>query len=107
MGLWKWLKGLFSKVGSFVKKLWALAQPFLQEVLSKTAQNIWASSQDLFIAAVQYVAEQGLPTDEARQKAFKAYLLEKAKDKISQLKDRELNLLREMALAIYKKATEQ
>lgn len=100
-----WFKSLFEKVGSIVKKLWSLAQPYLKEVLSETAQNIWASSQDLFIAAVQYVAEQGLPTDEAKQKAFKAYLLEKAKDEVSELKDSELNLLREMALAIYKKVT--
>lgn len=107
MGLWKWLKSIFSNIGSFIKKMWNLATPFLKEVLSKTAQNIWASSQDLFVAAIQYVAEQGLPTDEAKQKAFKAYLLEKAKDEVSQLKDSELNLLREMALAIYKKATEK
>ena len=98
-----WFKSLFGKIGSLVKKMWILAQPFLKEVLSKTAQNVWASSQDLLIAAVQYVATQELPTNEAKQKAFKEYLLRQAKDEVSQLKDSELNLLREMALAIYKK----
>ena len=106
MGLWKWLKGLFNKVGAFVSKMWNLAKPFLQEVLSATAKNIWISSQDILIAAVQYVAEQGLPTDEAKQGAFKQYLKDKGTVELAELKDSELNLLREMALAIWKKSQE-
>lgn len=107
MGLIKWFKSLFDKIGTVIKKAWNLASPFLNEVLSETAQNIWKSSQDLFIAGIQYVATQGLPTDESKQNAFKDYMTKAAKEKVVQLKGSELNLLREMALAIYKKATEK
>ncbi len=107
MGLRSWFKSLFDKVGAFIKKAWKLANPFLQEVLSRTAQEIWKSSQDLFITAVEYVATQGLPTDEDKQKAFKDYMAQNAKDELNQLKASELNLLREMALAIWKKTKEQ
>lgn len=100
-----WFKSLFDKVRTFIKKAWKLAAPFLQEVLSETANNIWASSQDLFIAAAQYVASQGLPTDEEKQKAFKDYMAKAASAEVEQLKDNEFNLLREMAVAIFKKVT--
>lgn len=106
MGLGSWIKRLFSKLGSFIKKAWNLAQPFIKEVLSKTAQQVWATSQGLLIEAVQYVATQGLPTDKAKQEAFKEYMKNKSGLAIEELKDSELNLLREMALAIWKKSRE-
>jgi hypothetical protein len=100
-------KNIFSKVGAFVSRMWTLAKPFLQEALSQTAQNVWASTQDLFVEAAKYVGEQGLPTDEAKRKAFKEYMEVKAKAEVGQLKDLEFNLLREMAVAIWKKAAGQ
>ena len=100
-------KGIFGKVSDFVKKAWQLATPFLQEVLSKTAQNVWNASKDLFIAAVQFVAEQGFPTDDEKRRAFRYYMETNSHDVIAKLSDSELNLLREMALAIFKKASGQ
>jgi len=104
MGLGSWLKSLWGIFASKVKKLWNLASPFLKEILSKSAQAVWASSQDILIEAVQYVAAQGLPTDAEKQEAFKSYLKTKLKDEISELKTSELNLLMEMAVSIAKKA---
>ena len=100
-------RGMFDKIRAFIQKAWRLASPFLREVLSRTAQMAWETLKDLLIEAAQYVATQGLPTDEAKQKAFKDYMILKAKDKVEQLKDSEFNMLREMAVAIVKKATEQ
>lgn len=97
-----WFKSLFNKVGTFVSEMWELAKPFLKEALSQTAQSVWMSCQGLFIEAANYVATQGLPTDEDKRKAFKDYMELKAKDEISKLKDSEFNLLREMAVTIWK-----
>jgi len=101
-----WFKGLFDKVGAYIQKMWALATPFLKQILSTTASNIIASLQTLAVEAVAYVSTQGLPTDEAKQEAFIAYMKEKAEAQVSALKTSELNLLREIALAIYKKSQE-
>ena len=106
MGIITWFKSLFNKVGASIKKIWTLASPFLNEVLSESAKNVWSGLQDLAIEAVKQIATQGLPNDEAKQKAFKDYMAQAAKDELSQLKDSEINLLRETAVAIYKKATE-
>jgi hypothetical protein len=104
MGLISWFKSLFDKVGKFIKKAWNLASPFLKEVLSESANLALKALQDLAITAVQQVASQGLPTDEAKQKAFADYMKKAVKEKGIELKDSELNLLRETAVAIYKKA---
>jgi hypothetical protein len=102
MWLTDFFKGLFNKLS----KLFNLAKPFLKEVLSQTAQNIWVSSQSLFVEAVQYVSLQGLPNDEAKRKAFNEYMATRAKGQFELLKESEINLLREMALAIFKKSQE-
>jgi hypothetical protein len=102
-----WFKSLFNKVGAFIAKCWNLASPFLKEMLSASAKNALAVLQTLAIQAVEYVAGQGLPTDEAKQKAFADYMKTALKKKGLELKDSELNLLRETALAIWKKANEQ
>jgi hypothetical protein len=101
-----WFMGIIDKVKALISKLWGLAKPFLREVLSRAAQMAWETLKDLLIEAAQYVATQGLPTDEAKQKAFKDYMILKAKDEVEQLKDSEFNMLREMAVAIVKKANE-
>ena len=98
--------GLFDKTGAAIKKLWTLAKPFLQEVLRESAQRAFESLQTLAIEAVKYVLTQGLPSDKAKQDAFKDYMVGKAKDQVDLLKDYEINLLRETALAIVKKAQE-
>jgi len=103
MGLIKQFKSLFVKAKDFIGKMWTLAKPFLQEALSETAQNIWKSTQSLFIEAAIYVGEKGLPTDEAKRDEFKNYMSAKAGNEVNQLKDSEFNLLREMAVAIAKK----
>ena len=87
-------------------KLWNLAKPFLQEALSKTAAAAWEALQELAIEAVKYVASQGLPTDQAKRDAFQAYMTSKAKDQVAVLKGYEFNLLRETAVAIWKKSQE-
>jgi len=104
MGLGKLVRNIWERLTSTVKKLWSLASPFLREVLSKSAQAVWESSKDLLVEAVQYVSEQGLPTDEAKREAFKTYLSAKLKSEISELKTSEINLLMEMAVSIAKKA---
>ncbi len=103
--IWSWITGGAKHLGDLVSKLWTLAEPFLQQVLSQTAQSVWGSLQALAIEAVQYVETQGLPTDKAKQDAFLAYMAGKAKDQVATLKASEINLLRETALAIYTKAT--
>ncbi len=103
MGLFSWFRSLFGKIRATIKWFWTLANPFLKEVLSETAQNLWLSTQALFVEAAQYVATQGLPTDEAKREAFAAYMKERLGNQISELKTSELNLLREMAVAIAKK----
>lgn len=100
-----WFISLFSKAKSLIAKAWDLATPFLKQILSTTASNVISSLQTLAVEAVAYVASQGLPTDEEKQDAFVAYMKEKAEAQVSSLKTSELNLLREIALAIYKKAT--
>ena len=105
MGLIAWIKSFGNKMGAFVKKAWALASPFIKEILSDAAQKLLDSSKDLLVAAAKYVAEQGLPTTEAKQKAFYDYMANAAKDEWTSLKDSEAAYLRETALAIYKKAT--
>jgi hypothetical protein len=102
--IWSWITGGVKHLGDLVAKLWALAEPFLQQVLSETAQSVWSSLQTLAVQAVQYVEAQGLPTDQAKQDAFLAYMASKAKDQIAVLKTSEINLLRETALAIFAKA---
>ncbi|MFA5388851.1 MAG: hypothetical protein WC312_03755 [Candidatus Omnitrophota bacterium] len=103
----RFFQGIFDKIGALIGRLLELAKPFLKETLSKTAQDVWASTQDLFMEAVKYVAEKGFPDDEAKRKAFKEYMEGRAKYEIKQLKDSEFNLLREMALAIWKVAMQK
>jgi len=98
-----WFLNMFGKIKALIAKLWEAAKPFIKEVLSQAAQQAWESLQELLIEAAQYVATQGLPTDEAKRIAFKEYMLSKAKKEVEQLKDSELNMLREMAVAIVKK----
>lgn len=98
-----WFLGVFGKIKALITKLWEVAKPFIKEVLSQAAQAAWESLKELLIEAAQYVAEKGLPTDEAKRIAFKEYMLSKAKDEVEQLKDSEFNMLREMAVAIVKK----
>jgi len=99
-----WIQGLFDKAKALIAKLWDLARPLAQAILSEAANQIWLSLKDLFIEAIGYVAKQGLPTTEAKQKAFKDYMILKAKDEVEQLKERELNWIRETALGIWEKA---
>lgn len=103
--IWSWITGGAKHLGDLAGKLWTLAEPFLKQILSETAQSVWSSLQTLAVEAVQYVATQGLPTDQAKQDAFVAYMTSKAKDQVAVLKTSEINLLRETALAIYNKAT--
>jgi hypothetical protein len=103
--VWNWIKGGVKHLGELAGKMWKTAEPFLQEVLSETAQSVWKSLQTLAIEACQYVETQGLPTTQAKQDAFTAYMSSKAKDQLAALKTSEINLLRETALAIFKKAT--
>lgn len=88
---------------SFVARCWSMARPFVSAVLSQTASEFWNKSQELLMDAVNYVAQQGLPTDDAKRDAFQSYMKNKAKASWSDLSTLEQNLLREMALAIYKK----
>lgn len=106
MGIFSAIKNWWLGIWDKVKKLWNVAKPFLQEVLSRSASAALASLQALAIEAVKYVSEQGLPTDKAKQDAFKKYMLEQAGEEVSELKDYEINLLRETAVAIWKKAQE-
>ncbi|MDD4980271.1 MAG: hypothetical protein PHC54_03220 [Candidatus Omnitrophica bacterium] len=111
MGAWSriagFFKGLFVKAGDFIKKLWTVAEPFLKEVLSASTAAAVKSLQDLAIEAVKQVAIQGLPTDDAKRKAFADYMTKAAMQKGIELGDYELNLLRETAYAIWKKSNEQ
>jgi hypothetical protein len=102
MGFVKWFKGLFSKVQDKAKKLWELAEPFLVQLFNDTKAKVLLSLCELALEAVKYVSEQGLPTDEAKRDAFKQYMKEKSEGKADELKDYELALLRETALAIFK-----
>ena len=107
MGLGNWIWSVFNKLGAFLKKAFNTAKPFIAEMLSKTAQNIWNNAQPLLMEAVAYVASQGLPTDQAKQDAFKKYMQQKSTIALNDLKDQELATIREMALAIWKKSQEK
>jgi len=102
-----WFQGLLDKTGAFISKMWTLAQPFLKEMLNQTAQTALKALQELAIQAVKQISTQGLPTDEAKQKAFAEYMKNAVKDKGIELKDFEINLLRETAVAIWKQAQEK
>jgi hypothetical protein len=102
MGFVKWIKGLFSKAKDKARELWLLAEPFLVQVFNDTKAKVLLSLRELALEAVKYVSEQGLPTDEAKRDAFKQYMKEKSEGKVDELKDYELALLRETALAIFK-----
>ena len=102
--LWNWITGGAKHLGDLVAKLWTLAEPYFKEILSETAQSVWDSLQTLAVQACQYVEAQGLPTDDAKKAAFLAYMTDKAKDQVAVLKTKEINLLRENALAIFEKA---
>lgn len=99
--LWSKIVPVANKIGAFIAQAWKKAEPFLQEVASETVQIIWSESKDLLIAGVGYVAAQGLPTGEEKQTAFKKFLKERSNIAVDNLRDRELDLLRQMALAIY------
>ncbi|MDD5610639.1 MAG: hypothetical protein PHH69_03730 [Candidatus Omnitrophica bacterium] len=102
-----WINSLFNKAKAFIQKAWSLLGPFAKEVLSETAQEFLDSSKTLLLDAVQYVAQQGFPSSEAKRKAFTDYMALKAKDEWKDLKESEQDLLRQIALSIWKKATEQ
>ena len=102
MGFVKWVKGLFSKAKDKAQELWKLAEPFLVSLFDATKARVLLSLREMALEAVQYVAEQGLPTDSDKREAFKKYMQEKSEGKVDELKDYELALLRETALAIFK-----
>jgi hypothetical protein len=99
-----WIHGLFDKAAATINKYWTLVKPFLMEVLSQTASNALASLQSLAIAAVTQIATQGLPDDDAKRKAFENYMKAQLQAQGLVLKDSEMNLLRETAVAIAKAA---
>lgn len=107
MGLGKWLKDFFDKVKSFIKRGFNLGKPFVKEFLGETAQLLWQNGQALLMDAVAYVAAQGLPTTEAKQKAFKDYMQERSEIAIDKIKENDFATVRNMALAIWKKSQEQ
>lgn len=106
MSIWTSIVGWFhsqvDKAGALINKLWIIAKPFLEQVLSQTASNALSSLQALAIAAVSQIASQGLPTNDAQRKAFEDYMKAQTQAQGIILKDSELNLLRETALAIFK-----
>ncbi len=102
--IWAWITGGAKHLGDLASRLWTIAQPYFKQILSETAQTVWASLQDLAIQACQYVEAQGLPDTKSKQTAFLDFMTGKAKDQIAVLKDSEIALLRENALAIFKKA---
>lgn len=97
-------KALFGRVKELVTKLWDVASPFVGAVLSEAAKKLWETSQDLLLEAFKYVKSQGFPDTKDKQKAFGEYMLDKAKDEWSELKESEQNFLREMTVSIAKKA---
>ncbi|MEN6414414.1 MAG: hypothetical protein ABFC84_16880 [Veillonellales bacterium] len=110
MGILQVIKGWFGvgidKFKALVSKLWILGKPFLKEILSQTAYDVWHTSKDLLIEAVKYVALKGLPTEQEQKDAFYEYMRKTGNAKIKDLRTRDLNFLRELALQVYDKASE-
>lgn len=106
MGLGNWLWSLWDKVNAFIKRFWVKVSPALKEVLGNGAYMLWEKSQTLLMEAVAYVASQGLPTDKAKQDAFKKYMQEKSEIAIDEIKDNDFAIIRDLALAAWKKAQE-
>ena len=100
-------KSVFGKAKTFIKKAWELATPFFKEILRASTAAAFESLKELAIEAVKQIATQGLPTDDAKRKAFADYMKVATEKEGIELKDYELNLLRETAYAIWKKATEK
>lgn len=108
MGILGTIKGWFIKGANTFKtilgKILSQTKPFLKIVASEAVQQIWATSSHLLVEAVQYVATQGLPTEEASKTAFYEYMRKNGNEAIKDLRTRELNFLRELALSIVDKA---
>ena len=106
MGLGNWIWSIWDKVNAFLKRFWTKASPALKEVLGEVAYLLWEKGQALLVEAVAYVAAQGLPTDKAKQDAFEEYMKEKSEIAIDEIKDDEFAIIRNLALAAWKKAQE-
>lgn len=98
--------GLFDKVGNFLKQFWAKAEPALEQILGDVALLVWKTGRGLMIEAIEYVAAQGLPTDKAKQDAFKEYMKEHSELAIDEIKDNDFAILRDLAYGAWKKAQE-
>jgi hypothetical protein len=103
MSFWSVVKNIFIKVKNVIDLLWQKAHPFLDEVLREEIKVIWPSLQSLAITAVKQIVTKGLKGDDAKEE-FKNIMMAAAKDQVSQLRTRELELLENMALAIVDKA---
>lgn len=105
--IWSKIVPVANKVKTFIARLWDKAQPFLGEVLSASAQIILQESKDVLIAAVKYVEANGFPTEDEKKTAFKKYLIEVGKVNLDDIKTREINLLREIAVGIWEAAKKE
>ena len=113
MGLGNWIWSLWDKVKAFLAKAWNLGEPFIKKVLGEAAQVVWIHGQALIIAALTDVLTQGLPTDEAKQKAFKERMQKNSEVELNGIKvdmmsiaNQEWGVIREMGLAVLKKSQE-
>jgi len=95
---------LFDKAKAIIKRAFNLAKPFVKEFLSEAAAYLWEHGQELLMEAVEYVEAQGLPTTEAKQKAFKDYMQQRSEFKIDEIKANDFLAVETMALAAWKKA---
>lgn len=105
MGLGAVIKQWFKKLGNLIAKLWDKAKPLVKAVLSEAAQRLWDSSQDLLQEAWEYVEEQGLPTSDAKRKAFKDYMTKKAKAEWEEIKEGDQDTILQIAHSIFSKAS--
>jgi hypothetical protein len=93
MKIWEKIKAVFA---------WNSIVPFLKEIFKGIVLIVFQGGMDLALEAVKTIAAQGLPTDEAKQKAFADTMMPKLKEKGMAVGNSTLNLLRESAVAYLK-----
>ncbi len=95
MGFLAWCKAAWGNI-------WAKIQPSLQVIFKGSMGIVWAFAKDMALETVVQIAQQGLPTNDEKRKAFENAMKAKLKSAGKTASDAEINLVRELALQLAK-----
>ncbi len=74
MGILSFFSNMFKKAHDKIAGAWKILQPVLVQVFQAELGVAVAGLRDLALQAIAQVATQGLPTDDAKRKAFCDYM---------------------------------